>query len=163
MNRTHDVHVIEWETSSRVHVVRGATCKKKQATTRPDFLWPEIWLDTSKAAKKREKQELALEKRKFDNDRKLRGILFIDPEDEEYKENARKKLEVLMEAAMPCEMETRKRARKPQENAASASTDSHKKTKYAFIVEAHESTRKRLESTLPRNSQDHIAEKGLIQ
>ena len=28
------------------------------------------------------------------------------------------------------------------------------------IVEAHESTRKRLESTLPRNHEDHIAEKG---
>ena len=30
---------------------------------------------------------------------------------------------------------------------------------YACIVEAHESTRKRLESTLPRDHEDHIAEK----
>ena len=61
--------------------------------------------------------------------------------------------------AMPCKMETRKRARKPQETVASESTDSHKK-KYACIVEAHESTRKRLECTLPRNHEDHIADKG---
>ena len=58
----------------------------------------------------------------------------------------------------------RKRARKPQETVASGSTDPNKKTKYACIVEAHESTRKRLESTLPSNHEDHIAEKkGPIQ
>ena len=66
-----------------------------------------------------------------------------------------------MAVAMPCKMETRKRARKPQEIVASESTDSHKKTKYACFVEAHESTMMRLESTLPRNHADHIAEKGL--
>ena len=35
----------------------------------------------------------------------------------------------------------------------------HKKTRYARIVEAHESKSKRLESTFPRNHDDHIAEK----
>ena len=73
-------------------------------------------------------------------------------------EERKKELEVPMEAAMPCKMETRKRARKPQETVASESTDSRKK-KYACIVEAHESTRKRLESTLPRNHEDHITDK----
>ena len=34
------------------------------------------------------------------------------------------------------------------------------KTKHACIVEAHESTRKRLESTLPRSHEDHMAERG---
>ena len=53
---------------------------------------------------------------------------------------------VPMEAAMPCKMGTRKRARTPQETVASESTDSRKKTKYACIVEAHESARKRVES-----------------
>ena len=38
--------------------------------------------------------------------------------------------------------------------------DPHKKTKFACIVEAHESTRKRLESTLPKDHEDHIAGKG---
>ena len=68
-----------------------------------------------------------------------------------------------MESALPCKMDTRKRARKPQETVASECTDSHKKTMYACIVEAHESTRKRLDSILPRNPEDHIAEKGSIQ
>ena len=42
---------------------------------------------------------------------------------------------------------------------ASGDTHPHKKTKYACIVEPHESTRKRLECTLLRNHEDHIAEK----
>ena len=75
-------------------------------------------------------------------------------------ENARKNLEVPVEAAMPCKMVTRKRARKLRKTVASGDTHPHKKTKYACIVEAHESTRKRLESTPPRNRDDHIAEKG---
>ena len=49
----------------------------------------------------KEKQEWAIGKPKVDNARKLRGIYFIDPKDGEYKEistNARKKLEIPMEA-----------------------------------------------------------------
>ena len=84
---------------------------------------------------------------------KLRGIYFIDPEDGESEEtgNARNKLEVPFEAAMTSKTETTKRARKPQESVASGSTEPNKKTKYACIVEAHESTRKRFRFTLPRN------------
>ena len=66
----------------------------------------------SKAAKEKEQQERSIEKPKLDNARKLRGIYFIDPNDEEHKEiinNARKKLETPSEAAMLCKMETRKR------------------------------------------------------
>ena len=59
--------------------------------------------------------------------------------------NASKKLEILMEL---------------RETVANGDTHPHKKTAYACIVEAHESIRKRLESTLPRNHDDHIAEKG---
>ena len=58
------------------------------------------------------------------------------------------------------DMETRKRAWKLRETVASESTDPRKKTPCACILEAHESTRKRLEPTLPRNHEDHIAEKG---
>ena len=66
----------------------------------------------SEAAKKQERKEWAVEKPKLDNARKLKGIHFIDPEDEECKEtieNARKNLKTLLEAAMSCKMETRQR------------------------------------------------------
>ena len=66
-----------------------------------------------KAAQKREKRELANEKPKLDNARRMRGIYFIDSEDEEFQEifkNARRKLEVPMDAAMPCKKGTKKRS-----------------------------------------------------
>ena len=132
---------------------------KIQATTRPDYLWAEIWIGMSKAAQKKEKQEWAIEKPELDNARKLRGI-YLSIRKMESMKNARKKLAVPMEAAMPCKMEIRKRARKPPETVASGSTDPNKKTQYACIVEAHESKRKRLESALPRIHEDHVAEKG---
>ena len=59
-----------------------------------------------------------------------------------------------MPAAMPCKtrrekyMETR-------------SVLDHCKTMYACIVEAHESTRKRMEGSLHKDHEDHIAGKGI--
>ena len=68
-------------------------------------MWPEIWTNIGEAAQNREKQGWAEEEPKLDNARKLRGIYFIDPDDEEYKEilkNARRKQERPMAPAMPC-------------------------------------------------------------
>ena len=115
-----------------------------------------------KQPKKQEKQEWALEKPKLDNARKLRGINFIDPEDEEYKEtikNARNELEVPNGSCYALQDGDEKACLEVTGNCGE-NTDRHQKTKYACIVEAHESTRKRLESTLPRNHEDHIAVKG---
>ena len=69
------------------------------------------------------------------------------------KKNAMKKLEVPIEAAMPCQMGTENRLQKLRETAG-GSDESNKiqKTKIPCIVEAHEYMRKRFESTLPRRS-----------
>ena len=130
---------------------------RESETTRHEYLWPEIWSRTSKAAQKKEKQEWAIENPKLDDARNLRGIYFIDPEDGELKEtikNATKKLEIPLEG-------TKKLSNRLRETA-SETTESNKiqKRKHACIVEAHESTRKRLETTLPREHEDHIAEQG---
>ena len=72
----------------------GERLTRKQLTSRPDFLWPELW-------------EKSHKKPQIDNARKLRGIYVIDPEDKEFKEtikNARKKLETPMAPAMPCKI-----------------------------------------------------------
>ena len=77
---------------------------KRQATSRPDHLWPEPWTKLGRNAKLRDKQNGQLG-RGLDNARRLRGIYFIDPEDKEFKatiRNARKKLETPMAPAMPC-------------------------------------------------------------
>ena len=59
----------------------------------------------SDASKRKEKQKWTFGKPKLDNARRLRGIYFIDPEDQKFKEimkNARMKWEIPMPAAMPC-------------------------------------------------------------
>ena len=65
-----------------------------------------MWKHTSDAAKSKAKQKWAVEKPKLDNVRQLHGIFFIAPDDEEFghtMKNARRKLEIPMPAAMPCE------------------------------------------------------------
>ena len=59
-----------------------------------------------------------------------------------------------MPASMPCKI----RRSKYRENCSSSGT---RKTKYACIVEADESTRKRLEGTLHKDHADHLAGKRI--
>ena len=68
----------------------GRRLTKRQATSRPDHLWPELWTKLGRNAKLREKQKWSIEKPKLDNARRLRGIYFIDPEDMELKEISKK-------------------------------------------------------------------------
>ena len=72
----------------------GWRLTKRQATSRPDHLWPELWTTLVRNAKLREKQKWAIEKPKLDNARRLRGIYFTDPEDKEFKENIRNAREI---------------------------------------------------------------------
>ena len=85
----------------------------------------------------------------------MRGIYFIDPDDVEFKETIKKraeKLEVPMEAAVPCEVrkiECKETCTGPETRKSNAS-----------VVEANESTRKRMKGTQPKDHEDHIAGKG---
>ena len=85
----------------------GWRLTRRQLTSSPDHLRPELWIKLGRIAKLKEKHKWFDEKPKLDNARRLRGIYFIDPEDKEFKEtikNARKKLETPMAPAMPCKM-----------------------------------------------------------
>ena len=130
---------------------------KRQATSRPDHLWPELWRGLARNAKLREKNKWAIEKPKLDNARRLRGIHFIDPEDKEFKEtikNATRKLETPIAPAMPC-----KTCKKSKHGETRSKTDDFK-SKFACILEASECTRMRMEESLPKYHEDHIAGKG---
>ena len=134
----------------------GERLTKRQATSRPDHLWPELRRGMSKNAKLREKHKWAIEKPKLDNATRLRGIYFIDPEDMELKEtikNARKKLETLLAQAMPC-----KTCKKCKHGETRGKTNDFK-SKFACILEASESTRMCMEEILPTYHEDHIAGK----
>ena len=89
------------------HMWSGGRLTRKQLTSRPDHLWPELWKSMGKHAKLKEKQKWSDEKLHLENARKLRGIYFIDPEDTEFKEtikNACNKLETSVAPAMPCKI-----------------------------------------------------------
>ena len=87
----------------------------------------------------------------------MRGIFFIDPNDEELKltmKSARRQLEVPMPAAMPCKIPIK------------SSGETHRnignrKTKYACVVDVDECTRPRLEGAGHKPHQDHITAKGI--
>ena len=81
----------------------GRRLTRKQLTSRPDHLWPELWIKMGRNAQLKERQKWSHEKQNSIMPKKLRGIYFIDTEDKEFKEtikNARKKLETPMAPAM---------------------------------------------------------------
>ena len=66
-------------------MVRRERLTKREATSGPDSL-PELCRGLAKNAELRENPRWAIEKRKLDSAKRLRGIYFIDPEDKEFKE-----------------------------------------------------------------------------
>ena len=81
----------------------GWRLTRKQTTSRPHTLWPEIWKDMSDPSKRKEKQKRSIEKPKLDSGRRLRGIYFIDPDDEEFKDIMKNVCRKLV--AMPCKLQ----------------------------------------------------------
>ena len=135
----------------------GGRLTRKQLSSRPDHLWPELCIKMERNAKLKEKQKWSNEKPKLDNARRLGGIYFIEPEDKEFKKNiknARKKLETPMAPAMPC-----KTSKKSKHGQTRGKTNDFK-SKFACILEASESTRNRTEESLPNYHEDHVAGKG---
>ena len=134
----------------------GRRLTRKQLTSSPDHLWPEFWTKLERNAKLREKHQWSNEQPKLDNARRLRWIYFIDPEDKEFKEtirNARKKLETPMALATLCK--TNKKSKRGETRGKSNDF----KSQFACILEASESTRMRMEESLPNYHEDHISGK----
>ena len=132
----------------------GRRLTRKQLTSRPDHLWPELWKSMGKHAKLEEKQKWSNEKLNLENARKLRGMYFIDSDDKEVKEtikNARKKLETSVAPFLLWKI--------MEKNCGSGATNKSK-TKLACILEADVSTRLRMGNSVPNHHGDHIAGKG---
>ena len=137
-------------------MVREETNEKTNNRTTRQCV-PDMWKHMSDASKRKAKQKWAIEKPKLDSARQLRGIFFIEPDDEEFQQtmkNARRKLEIPMPAAMPCKTPVNCRGE-------TCSSIGKRKTRYACTVDADESMRIRLESVPQRYHEDHIAAKGI--
>ena len=105
----------------------------------------------------KERQKLSHEKPELDKARKLRGIYFIDPEDKELKEtikNARQKLETVVAPVMPCKIS------KNNQNWRNRGQTYDFTSKFACVLEEGESTRLRMEESLPHHHEHHTAGKG---
>ena len=130
---------------------------RKEKTSRLDDVWPGMWTRMSDAAKKKAKQRWTIEKPKLDNARQLRGIFFIEPNDEEFKliiKAARRKFVGPMPAAMPCKI--------PMISSGETHRNIGKRrTRFACIVDADESTRPRREGAVHISHEDHITAKGM--
>ena len=154
-DRLHKIHLFEWNAIWWVRMVREVSQGNKQPLV--PTMYGQICGSMSDAAKKKAKQRWAIEKPKLDNARQLRRIFFIEPNDEEFKltmKAARRKLEVPMPAAMPCKI--------PIKNSGATHRNIGKrKTKYACVVDADESTRPRLEGAGNKPHQCHITAKGM--
>ena len=68
----------------------GVRLTRKQTTSRPDIVWPDMWKHVCDASKRIAKQKWIILKRKPENARQLRGIFFIEPDDEEFKHTMKK-------------------------------------------------------------------------
>ena len=131
----------------------GERLTRKQLTSRPDHLWPELWKSMGKHAKRKEKQKRSNEKLHLENLRKLRGSISSTQRTRNWKKtikNACKKLETSVALAMPSKI---------VKNCGSG-TSNKIQTKLACILEADESTRMRMVNSIPPNHEDHIAGKG---
>ena len=164
------VHFAEWGVWPFGQQRPSHRLTRKQTTSRPDNVWPDMWKHMSDASKRKERQKWAIEKPRQDNARRLRCIFCIDPDDDQFKhikplnlsmrisrtslKNARRKLEIPMPAAMPCILQLHKHRE-------TCCTVGQNKTKYACIVEADESVGIRMEGSQSKTHEDHIAGRGM--
>ena len=149
------MYSIQWETSRRIYAVRGES-DKTEATPRPDHSWPELWRGMSKNAKLREKHKWALKNQS--------SIM-----QEDYEESisltlrtwsSRKSFKMQEENwkhqwLQPCLVRFARKTSMVRPVARLLIS----KSKFACILEASESTRMRMEETLPKYHEDHIAGK----
>ena len=140
-DRLHKIRSIEGKIIDG-HTWSGWRLTRKQTTSRSDDVWPDMWKFKSDAEKEKAKQRWAIEKPKLEKARQLRGIFFIEPNDEEFIMKVdRRKLEVPMPAAMLCKLLIK----------SSGETNRNigkRKTKHACVVDADDSTRPRLEGAV---------------
>ena len=109
----------------------GERLTRKQLTSKPYHLWPELWKSMGKHIKLKEKPKWSEEKLHRENARKL----FINhTEFKETIKNARKKLDTSVAPAIPCKI---------TKNCGNAASNKIQ-TKLACILEAEKSTRMRL-------------------
>ena len=141
LERFHSVYSSRRETSRRIFVFRGDTDRTAGNIQARSFMARTLYEIWKKCQAEGEAKVVT-----WKTTTRLRGIYFIDPEDKEFKDiikNARNKLETAVAPAMLC-----KTSKKNKHGETRCKTDDFK-SKFACILEASESTRLRMEKSLP--------------
>ena len=138
------------------HMWSGERLTKRQATSRPDHFWPELWRGLTRNARWREKHRWTIDKPKLDNATRLRGIYFIVRTWSSRKpKKCKEKIGYANGSSYALQdLQEKQALEKPH------SKTNDFKPKFACILEASESTTMRLEESLPEYHEDHIAGKG---
>ena len=145
-DQIHAVHNIEWETSWRIFVVRGGLQNVKQLS---------VLISTKGIA------AMGYRETEARHCKKVERHLLIDPDDKEFKETIKKTWKWWKFQWKPqCFVVWRRRRVRTSIGDTDNESNKIPKSKHACIVEAHESTRKRLERALPKDCEDRIAGKG---
>ena len=136
----------------------GGRLTKRQATSRPDHLWPELWTKLGRNAKLREKRKVVQWKTETQQCQKITRNLFSWPWGEGI--NSKKPLGLLernwKHQWLPiCLARYARKLRKGRPVA----RQNDFKSKFACILEASESTRLRMEESLPSYHEDHNCRK----
>ena len=88
-------------------MVLGGRLTRKQLTSRPDHLWPELWKSIGKNDKLKEKQKWSEERFTLKTQENYVESILSTPRIRNSREtikNARKKLETSVAPAMPCKI-----------------------------------------------------------
>ena len=155
MDSLHKIHLIEWKGTWWVHIVRVETYEEtnnlssKQCMAR--YVEAYVW-----CSKEESKTKMDYRETKVRHARQLREIFFIELNNEEFMltmKVARRKLEVPIPAAMICKIPIKSCVK-------TCRNVGKRKTKYACVVDADESTRPRLEGAGDKPHQDHVTANG---
>ena len=131
--------------------------QKVQTTTRPENVWPQVWTQIGNASQKREKQEWANEKPRLDNARRLGGIYFIDPDDRDHTETV-KNARIQFGKTSSSSHAVQKISKWHHESGCEGGRlhpNRFQKTVHECMMESHESTRQRVESSQPKHHEEH--------
>ena len=133
---------------------------RKQTTPRPDKSWPEMWKRVFDASKRKEKQKWAIEKPKLDNARMLRGIYFIDPEDDEFQGYHEK---VLVESwKFRCQQQCLVKLHCAEATGKPAALMENTRQNTLLLLQLTNLSESGMEGAPHRYLEDHIAGKGMI-
>ena len=128
----------------------GGRLTRKQLTSRPDHLWPELWKSMGKNAKLKEKQKWSEEKLHLENARKCVESILSTPRIRNSRKPSRTRVRSWKhQLLLLCPVKLRKNC--------GSGVSNKSKTKLACIFEADESTSMRMGNSIPHHHEDHIA------